>query len=479
MLNPFFLQGSNTEQNLIQDLINESIKMYGIDVYYLPRQCVTTNTVIREVIESKFQNAFPIEAYVESYDGYNNIGTLMSKFGIQELDDLVLIISKDRFETYIQPLIKDVVDIKISTRPKEGDLIYFPLGDRLFEIKYVEHEKPFYQLQKNYVYQLNCELFRYENESIITNVDFVDDNVKDQGYIQTLTLVGSATSETATATASIVNGGVRRVRVTNRGKEYTSVPVVAFSSAPFGGQTAAGIASMISDIIDCNGVVSSKVQAVNLTNSGFGYTVAPMVSFVGGGGSGASAVAEIADGIVGVISVTDGGSGYTIPPIVTISPPQVGVGETAIAVSVINAAGSVTAINIVDSGIGYTTIPTITIESPTYEFFGTYQFNETIIGESSNTTAVINSWDSSTNILRVSKITGSFIVGETIVGAASSARRKLSAIQTFDIPNPEYEENQTQDPNYNISDAYAQNYSIQMEADNILDFSEKNPFGMP
>ena len=98
MLNPFFLQGSKGEQNLVQDLINEQLKIYGVEVYYIPRKFVTTNTVIEEVIQSEFSNAFPIESYVSSYDGYGGQGTLLSKFGIQDIDDLSLVISKERFE---------------------------------------------------------------------------------------------------------------------------------------------------------------------------------------------------------------------------------------------------------------------------------------------------------------------------------------------------------------------------------------------
>ena len=174
MLNPFFLQGSKTEQGLVQDLINEQLKIYGIDVYYLPRQYITEKTVIKEVIQSEFNYAYPIEAYIDSYEGYGGQGTILSKFGIQELDDLNLIISRERYDTYIRELIKDLPDVKLSSRPKEGDLIYFPLGNRIFEIKYVEHEKPFYQLKQNYVYELRCELFRYEDEVINTGIDFID-----------------------------------------------------------------------------------------------------------------------------------------------------------------------------------------------------------------------------------------------------------------------------------------------------------------
>lgn len=458
MLNPFFQQGSKTEQGLIQDLINEQLRMYGVEVYYLPRKYVTTKTIIKEVIESKFQNAYPIEAYVETYDGYNGLGTLMSKFGIQEMDDLTITISRERFETYISPLIKDITDIKLSTRPKEGDLIYFPLGDRLFEIKYVEHEKPFYQLQKNYTYQLTCELFRYEDELIDTSIEDIDDNVQEQGYIQVLKLVGTAS--TATAIATIFNGGVRKVTITNRGKGYTSIPKVAFSSAPSGGITASGIATMISDIIDCNGIVSNKVQGVLITNSGLGYTVAPNISFIGGGGSGTTASVEIASGIVGIISVTNGGSGYVIPPSVTISSP--GIGTTAIAVSNLNSSGVVTSITLVDCGVGYTSIPSVTISSPPYVSIGSFKLNEMIVGSISGTKAIVNSWNSSTNELKVSKVSGKFSPGETIVGTASSASRKLISTQS-----------------YNTTDLYAENKEIQDESTSIIDFSEKNPFGMP
>lgn len=95
MLNPYFLNGSKNEQSLIQSLVNEQLKMYGVEVYYLPRQYATEKTIIKEVIESKFENAYPLEAYVDSYEGFGGQGTLLSKFGIQEKDDLTLVISKE------------------------------------------------------------------------------------------------------------------------------------------------------------------------------------------------------------------------------------------------------------------------------------------------------------------------------------------------------------------------------------------------
>ena len=142
VLNPYFQQGSKSEQSLVQSLINEQLKIYGVDVHYMPRKYVTSDSVLREVTASSFEDAYPIEAYVDNFDGYGDNPTLLTKFGIEATNEVTLIISKERFETYISPLMKNESNIKLSTRPKEGDLIYFPLGDRLFEIKYVAPEKP-------------------------------------------------------------------------------------------------------------------------------------------------------------------------------------------------------------------------------------------------------------------------------------------------------------------------------------------------
>jgi hypothetical protein len=458
MLNPFFQQGSSTEQSLIQDLINEQLRMYGIEIYYIPRKYLSKRTVIKEVIQSKFDTAYPIEAYVENYEGYGGNGTLLSKFGIQELDDLTLIISKERFETYISPLIKNLPNVELSTRPKEGDLIYFPLGDRLFEIKYVEHEKPFYQLQKNYVYELRCELFRYEDEVIDTGVDDIDDNIVAEGYIQTLTLVGAGV--TAEAITSIVNGGIRYITVTNRGSGYTSTPRVAISSAPPGGITATGIATMITGLVDCVGIKSARVQGVELVNPGSGYTTAPNIVFIGGGGSGAAATTVIGDGVVGIITITNGGSGYISSPNIIFSSP--GIGTTATGYAVVGASGSITQIRILDAGIGYTSIPTITVESPYTFGSGTFKFNETVVGSISGSTAKVKSWNSITNELKISIISGTFTSEELVIGQESGASYKLRVLNTD-----------------NTVDPYADNDTIEEIADTIIDFSETNPFGMP
>ena len=470
MLNPYFLQGSSSEQNLVQSLINEQLRMYGVEVHYLPRKYITEKTIIKEVIESKFDDAYPIEAYVENYDGYAESPTLLSKFGIQATNEINLIISQERFSTYISPLIKNEQNIKLSLRPKEGDLIYFPFGDRLFEIKYVEHEKPFYQLQKNYVYELKCELFRYENEIIDTGVDEIDDLLQsidgsDGGTIllgstQRLTLVGVGV--TATATASVVNGGIKLITITNRGGGYTSTPRVGVGSAPAGGITGIATAVMIGGIVVCTDNVNpnaQSVQSVRIINAGAGYTQSPGIKFIGGGGSGAAATSVIENGIIGVVTVTSGGSGYTTSPTITFT----GISTvSAAATALVSATGTITAVHLSNAGAGYTLAPTVTISAPSSTATGDFQINEVVAGSVSGATARVRNWNSGTNILDVYKVNGSFKVSENIVGSTSGASHPLLSADTSVQ-----------------SDGYADNDQIESNADSIIDFSERNPFGQP
>ena len=465
-LNPFFLHGSKGEQNLVQDLVNEQLKMFGVEVYYIPRTYGTEKTVLEEVSRSNFGNAIPLEAYVETFDGYSGAGTLLSKFGVQELDDLTLIISRERYEEEIQKRIEPLKGVKLASRPKEGDLIYFPLGDRLFEIKYVEHEKPFYQLQKNYVYELRCELFIYNDEEVDTGIDFIDDNVEEEGYIQTMTLAGIASQ--ATAVTTLVDGGVRNVIVSRRGSGYTHPPQVAFSSAPSGGTNPVGVSSMISGLVDfCEPNEDlSRVQAVNLTNPGSGYTVAPRVGFMTDTGAGAYAITNIADGVCGIITITNGGGGYVGIPTVAFAPDGYsGIGSTtipAVVKAVVSAAGSVTALVYESCGGWYTDTPEILI-APPVQTGGTGTFNrgEDIVGTASSATAQVKTWNAVTRELRVGQIVGTFQKGEYIVGQETSTRFCISDLNSDDLPET----------------GFPQNATIESEADNILDFSESNPFG--
>ena len=477
MLNPFFQQGARSEQNLVQDLINEQLRMYGVEVHYMPRKYVEENKIKRDVVRSKFDDAYPLEAYVDTFDGYGENPVLLTKFGIEATNEITLTISKERFEDYISPLMKNEADVKLSTRPKEGDLIYFPLGDRLFEIKFVEHEKPFYQLQKTYVYELRCELFRYGDEVIDTGIAEIDDELTGDnadgitedgiptilGPTQTFTLVG--TGSTAAAETSIIStGGIRFVQITDRGGGYLHSPTIGFSSAPSGGVTGIATTRMIGGIQVCNLNVNANaksVQNIDLVNPGSGYTVAPLVQVTGGGGAGAAATAYIGNGLVGVITVTSGGGGFTTSPTITISGPT-GVGTTATANAVLSSGGAITSINITNAGAGYTQIPNITISNPSLDSTGNYIFNEIVTGSVSGATGRVRTWDSITNILEVSSISGAFSIGENIVGSSSKASHALRIVD--------------EEP---TDDGFADNTNIELEGDKILDFTEQNPFGTP
>ena len=471
-LNSYFLQGSKSEQSLVQSLINEQLTLYGVEVYYIPRRYISTNTVIKEVIESQFDSAYPLEAYVDSYEGYGGQGTLLSKFGIQNVDDLTLVISRERYETYITPLIKNLPNVELATRPKEGDLIYFPLGDRLFEIKYVEHEQPFYQLKKNYVYQLRCELFRYEDEVIDTGVETIDDEVEQLGYIQTMTLIGAAV--TATATASYVStGGVQQIYMTNMGNGYQAQPLIGISSSPTASANAVGVASIANTWIDCHtGLTDGKISAVHISNAGAGYTEAPWITIQDPTGYGVGAAATVGIttlGSIGVVTISGGGSGYTTHPRFTVSAPgaPTGIGSTsAYGIGYINTAGVVTTAYITNAGVGYSEVPTVTFEAPTGAGVGvgtgTFVFNETVTGQTSGATARVKEWDTVNNTLEISIVDANFVAGEEIIGSNSGARYAILKTNTDDLVS-----------------GFAENDTIQSAADDIIDFTETNPFGMP
>ena len=485
-LNPYFTQGTTGEQNLVQDLINEQLKMYGVDIFYLPRKYLTTNSVIREVVQSKFDVAYPLEAYVDNYDEYSGGGNLLSKFGIQSQDEVRLIISRERFENYITPLIQNQDDIKLSTRPKNGDLIWFPLDDRIYEIKDIEYAKPYYQLQDLYVYELYCELFRYEDEVIATGIDDIDNELTGddtdgttedgintiQGPTQTLTMVGTGVTAAA-YTSVILQGGLRTITLTNRGGGYSENPTVAISSAPTTNniipyQTGIATVRTIGGIAYCNKNVSSNlvsIQSVPITNPGAGYTAGPGIRFFGGGsdGAGAAATSFTGDGTLGVVTFTNHGGGFTTNPTVTISGPT-GVGTTATAVAEINNAGIVTFFGFTNAGSGYTTsdVVNITFSEPSLTSTGTFVFNEIITGQTSGVTARVRTWNGTTNILEVASVTGDFRLGETITGGTSGASRVLR-LRDIEPDNVEF----------------ADNFTIETEADAIIDFSEQNPFGTP
>lgn len=168
--NSYFTQGTTGEQNLIEELIIESLKIYGKDMFYIPRTLVSPDQVFGEDRLSEFKNMYPIEMYFDNIDSFAGQGAIIQKFGMLMDQSATLTVARKRWN--------DLIGIHGTThlpnRPNEGDLLYYPLTKGLFEIKFVKHQEPFYQLGKLYTYKLDVELFQYSSERINTGVPEVD-----------------------------------------------------------------------------------------------------------------------------------------------------------------------------------------------------------------------------------------------------------------------------------------------------------------
>lgn len=180
--NPYFNNTkSSNEQSLLEQLVIEAIKIHGIDVYYLPRTLVNLDQLFGDDSLSSFNSSNLIEMYIENVNGFEGQGDLLSKFGLEVRDSATLVVSKSRFQKQIG-----------NIRPLEGDIIYFPISKGLFEVKFVEHEAPFYQLGKNYVFKLSCELFQYNQETISTGESEIDNIGENIDYKKYLTITGNS-----------------------------------------------------------------------------------------------------------------------------------------------------------------------------------------------------------------------------------------------------------------------------------------------
>ena len=472
-LNSYFLQGSKNEQFLMQDLINEQLTIYGIEIYYLPRKVFKTDNIIKEVQSSKFDDSFLIEAYLNNYEGYNPNSDLMTKFGLRLTNEVSLTISKERYEEFIAPFLEGMSSgIKegsiteytfedLITRPKEGDLIYFPLGERLFEIKRVESEKPFYQLNKNYTYELSCELYEYENELIDTTIEEVDNTVEDEGYITTVNLVGSAT--TASGTASIGGSGmIGFIDLIDDGSGFVSAPTIQISP-PSSGTQATAVAITTSKA----GVKS--IKEILLTNPGSGYDSEnpPLVLITGGGGVGAAVTVGVVNNGISGVTLSEPGNGYAVEPTITFTG-ATGAGGTTASARTVLTDDSISAVRFLNAGSGYTVAPTVTFAGISTTGIGTFIFNETVHGQTSGVVAIVKDFRKRTDIspsnppveLKVSLNSGAFRAGEVLVGSISSARYIVDSYSTDSFDDP-----------------FDANSDIETEADALLDFTEGNPFG--
>jgi len=164
-------QGQTNEQRLVEDLIIESLKIYGHDAYYLPRTLVNKDTIFDEDELSKFTQAYPLEMYLDNVNGYEGQGDIFTRFGLEVRDQATFVLSKRRWEDMV---LTSGGTFTQTTRPSEGDLIYLEKTKSLFEIRYVDFQNPFYQLNQIYVFRLTCELFEYSSEDLDTGIATID-----------------------------------------------------------------------------------------------------------------------------------------------------------------------------------------------------------------------------------------------------------------------------------------------------------------
>ena len=173
--NVYFSQAVRSEQNVYEDLIVESLKIYGQDVYYIPRTLVNRDTILNEDPGSKFDDAYLMEAYIENVDGFEGSGDLYSKFGLEIRDEATFVISRKSWNHAVG--LNENKD-----KPSEGDLLFLPMTNSFFEISYVEDDSPFFQLSNLPVYKLTCSLFEYSDEEIETGIAEIDDKIGSQAY---------------------------------------------------------------------------------------------------------------------------------------------------------------------------------------------------------------------------------------------------------------------------------------------------------
>ena len=439
--NVFFTHGTRNEQFLQQNLVEEYIKMFGMDVLYIPRQLIQKDNVFNEEVVSQFDDSYIIEAYLENFDGFQGGGDLLTKFGIRQTDEITMVISQQRFSDLISQFLLLDEDIEVGERPQEGDLIYFPLSSNYFEIKFVEHEEPFYQLGKNYTYKLKAELFEYSDEG----GEFFagDDELIDTGYtVQYYYLVSPGQS--ASATPLLTGDAVSQAVVNTNGSKYNFTPTVTVTGD---GTGATAHAEMI--VVNVGGsipitpatfdptVKNGKMVGLKILNGGEGYDVSrSYIDFNDPGTAGTKPVVTPtfdSNGTLTKVEITNEGDGYD----------------------------SVSQIVIDSGGSGYTTAA-FDIESVPSGLSGNFVDGETVTSGTTAGTALLADWNKSEGWLKLKSPTEDFQIGELLVGNTSGASITIHSYDAMKTTDTKYSESAT----------------FETFADDIIDFSEGNPFGI-
>ncbi len=254
--NLYFSQKVRSEQNLYEDIVIEALKVYGQDVYYLPRDLVNEDKIFGDDPVSSFNSSYMLEMYIENTEGFEGEGDLFTRFGVEIRDEATFVVSRRRWTDTVQRYDNEIT----VDRPAEGDVIYLPMSKAFFQITHVEHEQPFYQLSNLPVYKLRCQLYEYTGEDMDTGVDVLDDLEAKWAYKYILSLANVRDSAQMSATLS--GGQLSTLTITDSGDGYYAVPNVTITDST-------GVGAVITAAVDSN---NGKVNGLTITNPGSGYT---------------------------------------------------------------------------------------------------------------------------------------------------------------------------------------------------------------
>jgi hypothetical protein len=247
---------------LYEDIVIESLKIYGQDIYYLPRDIVNEDRILGEDVPSRFNSSYKIEMYIENIEGFDGEGDLFTKFGIQIRDAATFVVSRRRWQQTVSRYDNDIQ----SVRPKEGDLLYIPFSKKIFEIMHVEHEQPFYQLQNLPTFKLRVELFEYNDEDFDTGIVEID-SIEDTGYTLDLSLIDSADTAFVignTITHTLSSGVIISGEITSY-IDSSNILSVAHVGADDGNFHLFPAAGVITSLDDDGNTLTRTISAINET----------------------------------------------------------------------------------------------------------------------------------------------------------------------------------------------------------------------
>jgi hypothetical protein len=270
--NVYFSQAVKSEQNLYEDLIIESLGIYGQDVYYIPRTLVNRDNVLGEDPASKFDDAYLMEMYIENTEGFEGAGDLYSKFGLEIRDDATFIVSRRRWESRIGVFSSNLVD----PRPQEGDLIFLPMTNSFFEISFVEDDSPFYQLSNLPVYKMQCQLFEYNDEEFDTGVGEIDDKTAQSAYQLSMDInitggnhyeVGEIVRQTISDGVVVFGEVVSRTKVSDTSSQIYVANIGATGTTEYKSFVQSS-ASLVGDNTGYSGIINAIYDSIADASSG-------------------------------------------------------------------------------------------------------------------------------------------------------------------------------------------------------------------